>query len=276
MKIPELLRDAYVEGASLGPTREYKERLGWDPFPPPYIELSTNTRMFRYVWRRMHIAHGPPDPRGLQPLNVRLRDLQMLRRFVQTARDLAKYPAFNHRSALTTSFTSLSGHIRTEPDFPPKHEQQSVAIQLRQLHGSDEAAFNNVHGLLMQSANHAQDSDRKLRTEVLKRWGKIRREVLKLSLRDRLEGVSLAIDYDLERVPVWKLEGPSPEEMIKLFFYGDRIHWGNQREEFERLMAEPNQANAYEYEYLIASAEAGYFYMGYARLIEQLVPAARV
>ena len=181
----------------------------------------------------------------------------------------------NHGSALTTSFEASKG-ITTETKFPPRHDQLAFAIQLRQLHGRDDAAFNRVSGLLMRLANQAQDSRRDERVRALKAWGRTRSEMLKLSLQDRLEGVALAVDADLDMVPKWKLKGPSPEEMIKLFFYGDRIHWGAHREEYEKLHAEPNKANEYEFQYLVASGQVAMFYMGYAWLIEEMVPAARL
>ncbi|WP_150460427.1 hypothetical protein [Nesterenkonia ebinurensis] len=97
------------------------------------------------------------------------------------------------------------------------------------------------------------------------------------TLAARLAGRRLTrIDYKLVEVSRWKLERPDPTEMIKLFFYGDRIYWGDRREEYEKLKAEPDKLNEYEFQYLVASGEMALFYMGYAWLIEQMVLAARV
>lgn len=87
-----------------------------------------------------------------------------------------------------------------------------------------------------------------------------------------MQDIALAVRANRPTVSPYKRGGPSPQEKIKLFFYGDRIHWGDKRQEYEELMKEPVPAASSEYEYLVVCGHLALFYMGYSWLLEHLLP----
>lgn len=198
-------------GQAVSPERQtatYLKRIerirdGGEPFAPPYMQLAADKKSFEYIWGHLHIAFDLPNPALVSPLELHLSrdDLRMFRRYVSCARELASYPALNHSSGYSISQGHPGEPVSITSAFPSRHEQQAFAIQLRQLHGTDKASYQQVHGRLIQLAKEATDPASEERFEMLKKWGKARSSLMKQSLSSRIQEIASAVGAEAPTLP---------------------------------------------------------------------------
>lgn len=242
------------------------------PFRPPYAELAEHSEGFDYIWALLHLVFHLPDPKSVPPYKGELSDADQatIKRFIATAKDLAGYGVMNHETQLTKHFGKEIPDDPVETEYPARDVQQGFSIQLRQLHGSDRASFQSVQGIVMPVISTATDDQKEDRKETLKAWGKVRSSLLKKSTKTKADEVMFSIYTASKYLVRFKNSGPSPEELLRMFFYGDRIHWGDHSEEYDDLMSDPVQAAEAEFDYLVSAVELAHFYMGYSKLLEAL------
>lgn len=242
------------------------------PFQPPNTELAKRSDGFNYTWSLLCLVFHLPDPKSVPPYKGELSesDQVTIKRFIATARDLAGYDVMNHETELTMHFGEEMPKGVVEKEYPARDAQQGFSIQLRQLHGSDRASFQSVQGIVMPAISAATDGQKVRRNETVRAWGKARSSLLRKSAKTKASEVMLSIETGSEYLVHFRNSGSSPEELLKMFFYGDRIHWGDRSEEYEALMSDPTQGAVAEFDYLVSAVELAHFYMGYSKLLEVL------
>lgn len=272
-----LIDEVASEGDQLSVTVYAPTKLVTDrrepPFPTPMSDYVLAPKVFDFWWKQLDYVFELPDPWTFPPLPTTLStdELDIVQRYIRIAANLAGSGVLN---ALEEGFDvqipdGPTGIEKIEKRFSPADLQVGFAGLLRQCDSPYERArFERVRGILWQAAEAAHDSERDLRLEHLRTWGgaakALRKKSLDQLLRDKLvrdEGMRV-FEYDEEH---------SPEQLLKIYNYGELLHWGEESEtvaEFERdEFVDSDRRLAY----LEAAGALGQLYVGFGELARRAV-----
>jgi len=197
------------------------------PFEPPLAGAAKRREGFEYWWRQIFYAFDLPDPRLATPLEDPLsaEGLATVSRFIQTSRDLAASAVVSIEvGGFTVKIDDETGEEHVVADFPRRDLQVGFATLLRQCHGqNDEARYDVVFEILRRAVEASSDAGQDERRRELFDWNSavktLRKKSLDQSIRDRFVAEEGWKVWDYE-------EEASPEELIRVFNYGDLIHGG--------------------------------------------------
>jgi hypothetical protein len=250
-------------------------------WPTPMRDLLTTPDAGDFVWRRLQYVFQLPDPRTFPAKATALTadEVVMLGRFVAQARRLAG-----------TSFMGASDRVQINiPDDNdgPEHIEQELSapdittghmVFLRQCYADDEeASFSKVRKVLEARLHQAGES---AALDILKAWRKAHARLLNQSLEEHVQermvveglmpGQSTGPDGQARSMIV--RDPASPMEMLRLFWYGDQIHWGKHREALAAITADPYDEAMWQISARQAASDLAHFYLGFALVVVTALP----
>jgi hypothetical protein len=248
------------------------------PFELPMSEAVRNRDGFSFWWKQLDYIFELDDPRTFPALQVDLGDgTAAVKRYIETANHLADTDAL---SALDRGFfvrledgTGCESEVNA--DFGRKDSQLGLSGLLRHCDSravKDGARFRRIHELLVSAAE--QTADATVRAEQLRQLEAWRVSIELLHsrsvdqcVRDRLvaENGWSAFDYR---------EHYRPDYLIRVYDYGDLLHWGEQTEELAELEADEFLAAYNRFGFFYAAAGLAHLYIGFGELARAAVPAA--
>ncbi|MCH9728970.1 MAG: hypothetical protein K0U84_04695 [Actinomycetia bacterium] len=245
-------------------------------FPPPLVEHATDPTAFEHQWQFLTYAFGLPDPSDFPKLPNALTeaDRTALDRYVAVCTQLAGYSAISHQGGIT--IRASDGKTTYEAIQSSREALDGTAVRFRQLHtsGGGDKGFDVANTILNKHAQQAQDSRRDERIQVLALWGKARKRLKNRTLKNIVARKVLLNN----NCPEDKLgdfanyEGFKPDEMLRLFHYGDLVHHGDRSPELDDLAKDPFKRDYYEHIFMVSLLGLSHLYFGYALLVRAALP----
>jgi hypothetical protein len=207
----------------------------WDPvcrswFPDDAdVSLDWHWKFFQYVFPL-------DDPRDFQvPREPRWSpsELAILDRYLAHSRDLAGTTVLTARNGFSVNMTTSSSEPQIDEKASARDATVGFLTMLRQCYAPGEAAsFKRVHSMVAREVHRdGQDS------ESLKAWKRahaaMRHSHLDHLIVTRAASEGLVPSQVAERNSAHPSQTDSPEQMISAIFYGDSIHWGEERTAIE-------------------------------------------
>lgn len=243
-------------------------------FPPPYADSSANPSGYTYWWQLFKIVFDLPDPRRFPTLSGFSPDeLTVIRRYITCCEELSE-------STLLSSQGGVSVSVKRAPDgtqeekvtakFPPREAIRGTTVLWRQLYSAEErASYSKVRKIIGRRIHNTQDSEHDRRDEVQRRWnwaqGQLRAYLLTF-LADR--AACQAQGWSTDMLPNADVK---PEVLVKLFQYGDLIHWGEGAEELGRLSDDEFKRAWNTMHYLEIVTQLSHFYLGYSLIAKAAI-----
>jgi len=253
-------------------------------FLPPLASRSSNPEGFEFYWRLLQYVFELPDPSGFPPLlaSPAPDEARSIGRYCSAAQELAE-------SALISSSAEFAVHVTRRPDgtfdeevesrfYPSKEITRGFSVLFRQFYSDDDqaASFQAMQRILRRLNDTLKDDDHEDRLKYLKAWGRaqgrLRGYSVKVLVRKQLsDNGRWTMDYGLwtmEKVP--GEDGIPPERLIKMYNYGDLIHWGKEAEATEAVslwQADPFLGPYQQLNFLEAVTGLAHIYMGFSLLI---------
>lgn len=241
------------------------------PFEPPGIAAATDPAGFRFWWQQIHYSFDLPDPALIPLLPSALSDEaeQTVRRFIGTTRDLASASLMSDRGAMTVNVADDGKSEQVVGEFPKRDLQVGFTTLLRQCHGQqDEARLDVAYEVIRRAATAASDADAHDRLQQLYAWHGavigLRKRSLDQRVRDRL--------VSEEGWKVFEYEEPeTPSELIRVFEYGDLIHWGKTREDVVSSDDDEYEAMEQRYAFFRAALGLAHITIGFGELARAVI-----
>lgn len=245
-------------------------------FEPPLIEISLAPDGFRFWWSQIEAIFDIGDPREFPAFpaapTLPAEERSTLDRYVAKSRELAASAALNADGGISVEISDDNQTETVHVDLPAPDLVAGFAALFRQFYAPDErASFRAVSGLLMRRAKEVQDDDSAARVEELKRWGKAAGKLRMFSV-ERLAHEKL---IDEGRFPAFEEitagtypDPENPQQVISTFFYGEHLHWG----EDKAAIIQQRKEDAFEDArsklfFLQAASGLAHLYLGYSVLI---------
>ncbi|MFF0226679.1 hypothetical protein [Streptomyces sp. NPDC004629] len=154
--------------------------------------------------------------------------------------------------------------------FPPREAIRGTTVLFRQLYSNEErASYTKVRKIIGRRIHSTPDPDRDRRDEIQRRWNRAHgqlRAYLLTYMADRT--VCEARGWHTGSIPN---ADAKPEALIKLFLYGDLIHWGDGAEELDQLSSDEAKHAWNTLRYLEVVAQLSHFYLGYSLLAKAAI-----
>lgn len=237
-------------------------------FDPP-ISPEGNKDKYRESWRRLQFAldmASPYDfPRSLQ---FDAKEKAVLARFRQVAMALGDSAVINASWSFKATFKPGQEDV-VDGKLPSNIEMAGFATFLRQCDVQHEkASFNKVQKILGKSLTTQTPEIQAAGGRILKSWRKARADMKKAFIDQlvvrRLVAAGQASPDSMPTYP-W-----TPERLMKMFQYGELIHWGDEKEQLSKVTAvSPGQRRYIEFRFVEAAQYFGYFYVGITALIDR-------
>ena len=238
-------------------------------FPPPLIECGSNRRAFEYQWEKLTYAFGLPDPASFPRPEVDPADLSVLTRFAEVGRRLAGYSAINGNTGLTIA-SAGQGNWRVTAEHPSDEAFAGTSVSFRQLHNNgEEASYDKVKGILFKSARRLPAADMAIFKEKMVAWDEARKSLMNKMLAtlicEKAAPPNTPADFP------FSYRGINPGELIVTYNYGDSLHWGNHRDRFVELTADPTNADYYKHACLNAIMTLSHLYFGVVEIVDEVL-----
>lgn len=252
--------------------------LAW---PTPMRELLANPDGGDYVWMRLHYVFELPDPRKLRPASVVLaaEEERVVARFARHARQLAGATLLGAQDTARFHFGPAMKDIQVETSLSAHDVTVGFMVLLRQCFADDEeASFSRVRQILGRHFHEAGDV---AANNTLKLWKDAHAAMRNKSL-DELAQERLIEEGKLPALlpmPAGSVASPvvrapaSPDLMLRTFWYGDYVHWGDRREEYDTAMLDEWSAANWQIGARKAAVDFTHFYLGFALLVERVLAA---
>lgn len=247
-------------------------------FPAPMVEHARDPHEFEYWAHLIQYAFDDlDDPRTISPLSGSLSATEeaTVRRYIAKAELLADRTVLNLAVTLSVEQVPGGGQVAT-PSLPHREAIDGFTMPFRQFYANDEeASLHVVRGTLMPRALAASDGDMQPRVDAVIRWtkaiGSARSRMLDHLVLDKLidngEYVASAAET------AWIPDRDNPEQVISGYFYGDDVHWSSRRGHAAMLDARSPADDAYyRFRYLIATTGLAHLYLGFATLLQRVMP----
>lgn len=235
-------------------------------FPPPMAAVSVAPDRFDFAWKLLQYCFDFPDPAtahatGHQPTE---NDRLVLGRFVAKATSLAASPFLAYPSAMTVNLTG-DGEDQIEEiekNFPNEESERGFMALLRQFaHDSEPASFKCVQQIaVLHDSKFGEPNG-----ELLRAWGKYHKKLLTRS------PVGWGYVKALEGRPMSEIpraHDPRVDQLLRTYFYGDIIHFGEGRDELQRLSADAFSDAHHRMSLYEGASGLAMYYMGYATVLQ--------
>ena len=239
-------------------------------FTPPMIGLAQSPKGFIYHWKIIQRVFDLPNPANFPPLGINsltTDEHASAHRYIQTAKDLASSSFISSEARVDGSIENGEVQV-TASGFPSREVFVGFSTLFRQLYSaSDPCSFQNVKSILGRANTTAADSASTQRQQLLKKWG---------SAEGRMKGYSLTelLAMQLEKEGSWsanmtpRLHDLNPQQLISLYFSGDVMHWGSERDKLALFKAESDISAARELDFMAALIAFSHIYIGFAVLAQ--------
>jgi hypothetical protein len=247
-------------------------------FPPPYADRSSNPDGYSYWWQLFRLVFDLPDPSKFPKLSgFSDEEIIRIRRFVSCCEELAESTLLSHKVSLKLNWTNSEDGTQTEKitaDFPPRESVRGTTVLFRQIYSNEElASYNAVRKIIGRRAAEQGDEHRDHRTEMQKRWngaqGKLRAYLLTY-LADKMVHDSLKTSGQPDGLAL-PGHDVKPEAIIRLFQYGDLIHWGSGAQEMGELTQSEFLLKWNTMHYLEVVTQLSHFYLGYSMIARKAI-----
>lgn len=241
------------------------------PFNPPAIRLASDPAGFNHWWRQMVYVFDLPDPLSFPPILASWADADrlVLDRFVSVTHGLAASGVVSSGASVQVQPPVDGMPEAVTVDFPPMDLQAGFSTLLRQCHESkhDPARYDCVRRILVAASKDLSDPERSDRLATLEVWNRARKRLLHRSL----EG--LMCDAFVERegwAAFQRTEECTPKDLLRIFNYGDLIHWASARDDV--VPPEDAYSAAHQrFAFLQAAVGLAHFYIGFGELVRAAV-----
>lgn len=248
-------------------------------FAPPYADRSANPNGFSYWWQMMQLVFDLPNPHRFPALpDFSQGDRKILHRYVATCQELAESTVLSHKGGVTVKIKDQNAEPDLRIDFPPKEAIRGTTVLFRQLANPGElASYSKVRKIVGKRIHEARDAHTAQREEWQKGWNSAHSQLNAGLLPAMADRKALTLRGAHPSVLVVG-EDVRPQELIKIFQYGDLIHWGDKLEAHEALHQDPYSSAFETMNFLQVVSQLGHFYLGYSLLVraamgEQTIPA---
>jgi hypothetical protein len=243
-------------------------------FPPPYADRTKNPAGYAYWWQLFKLVFDLPDPRGFPPLTgFQPAELEVIRRYIASCEELSESTVLSSNGGVTVNIKrgdDGSTHETVTANFPPREAIRGTTVLFRQLYSTKErASYSAVRKLVGRRIHECADTDRDRRDQTQKSWNKAQgqlRAYLLTFLADR--AACEAKGWGTAMIPNADVK---PEEVVKLFQYGDLIHWGEGAEAFGKLSEDKFNHAWNTLHYLETMIQLSHFYLGYSLLAKAAI-----
>ncbi|WP_158716501.1 hypothetical protein [Streptomyces sp. NRRL S-1314] len=243
-------------------------------FPPPYADRTANPDGYSYWWQLFRLVFDLPDPRNFPALDSFSADeLTVIKRYIRCCEELAESTVLSSDSSIKLHVTRADDGTQTEnftANFPPREAIRGTTVLFRQLYSNAErASYTKVRQIIGRHIHGTQDADRDRRDEMQRRWNRTHgqlRAYLLTYMADRV--VCEARGWHTGMIPNAEVK---PEELTKLFLYGDLIHWGDGAEELDQLSSDEVTHAWNTLRYMQVVAQLSHFYLGYSLLAKAAI-----
>jgi hypothetical protein len=231
-------------------------------------------------WKFFQYVFPLKDPRAFPALpnpdwsNDGRRTLD---RYVSHIRDLANATVLTAKNGYHVYMATVD----SEPEITETVSARDVTVgfltMFRQCYAAgEEASFTRVSGLLARELTR-----RKMDIGPLKAWrraeGTLRHTHLDHLILCQAAADGLVPQHLAEDDASHPDRAASPQQMIATVFYGDTIHWGDQRSAIEAWSAEsPVIAVKRRFDALRAAVQLGHFYVGFGAVVGRATGALAV
>lgn len=241
------------------------------PFVPPGSDAGGDPASLSHWWRQLCYVFDLADPRSITPFPVPLDDEHRTaaERFIGTTRQLAASTLLNSMSGVTVYQEHPGNDPVTTVDFPPFDLQAGFAVTLRQCDDpSEPASFSQVKNALALACKQATDANASARVATVEAWGRATKRLQGRSVeqlvRDRFVSEEGWRGFDFT-------EAHSPRQLVKMFNYGDLIHWNAKTD--VRAGTPEFLAVWQQYEFFAAAVGLAHIYIGFGELAGTLLAA---
>lgn len=232
-------------------------------FPPPYLRYAAAPAKFDYAWRQLQFAFEFVDPSTAHPADASPTepDLALIKRFTEKAKSLARSPFLAYPTTMTIHLSDSDTEAVTT-DFPHEENERGFMTLLRQFANEHEpASFKAVQSV-------ATLDDRRRRSgsneAILRNWGKYHKKLLH-------RPPAVWLQHKAHPGEPWDKmvhgNGPRIDVLLRTYFYGDLIHFGEGRDDLEALNADTFGAAWYRMLLFDGATGLAMYYMGYAELL---------
>lgn len=224
-----------------------------------------------WTWKFFQYVFPLGDPRNFSALGDRewsQAEVTVLDRYLSHARDLAQASALTATSGYSVHMATPQAEPEVVENVSPRDATVGFLTMFRQCYAPDEpASFKRAYDLVARET-HRQERD----GEPLKTWRRAHADLRRTHL-DHLILVQAATDGHVpqhlaERNASHPSELDSPQQMLSALFYGDSIHWGDQRPVIEAWNRHhPAIAVKRRFDALRAAIHLGHLYVGFAAVV---------
>jgi len=239
------------------------------PFDPPGLDAGGDPAAFAHWWRQFVYVFELDDPRNVTPLTkqLALADATNAQRLVEVTERLAASSLLSSSTGVTVHQEHPGSEPVTTVDFPTFEIQAGFAVTLRQCDDPDEpASFSKVKNALALACKGSDDPAAEVRSAKVEAWGNAVKRLHQRSaeqlVRDRFVAAEGWRGFDFQ-------EAYSPRQLVKMFNYGELIHWSAKsdvRSDTPEFLALWQQ-----YEFLVAAAGLAHLYVGVGELVRALL-----
>jgi hypothetical protein len=234
------------------------------PFAPPGSDAGGNPASLDHWWRQLSYVFDLADPRTVTPLPVSLDHESRMdaERFIGTTRHLVASTLLNSMSGVTVHQEHPGNEPVTTVDFPLFDLQAGFAVTLRQCDDPAEpASFSRVKNALALACKQATDPGASSRAAIVEAWGRATKRLQARSaeqlVRDRFVSEEGWRGFDFN-------ETHSPRQLVKMFNYGELIHWSAKTD--VRAGTPEFLAAWQQYEFFAAAVGLAHIYIGFGEL----------
>jgi len=239
-------------------------------FPPPLASHSPSPEAFQFWWHMLQYVFELPDPATFPaiPVQPTAAEARAMDRYCDAATDLAE-------SALLSGAAEFRLSVRRHADgtfsekiqskFASKEITRGFATLFRQFYSTEESAgFQEMQRILRRLNDEARDGAHDTRVNYLSTWGKAQGRLRRFPLKDCVESRAMG-HSTMDQTPS---EYPDvPERLIKLYNYGEYIHWAEGAETLSEWNADPFRAAHQQMRFLESIGGLAHLYMGFSLLV---------
>jgi hypothetical protein len=221
-----------------------------------------------FAWRTLQFCFDFPDPASVRRSSVELEveELEVASRFVEKSESLARSPFLAHPTRMSVKVDIRDGRQteEIETDFPNEESERGFLALLRQFaHADETASFKRVQDIAMRTDN----SEGSPNGETLRAWGKYHRKLL---ARTPTAWTYRKVLSNMPEEAIPHQRDPRVDQLLRTYFYGEVIHFGEGRDDLARLSpdafwAANNRMTLYE-----GASGLAHFYMGYATVVANI------
>lgn len=241
---------------------------------PDYMPSLSRTNGIAHFWPLIQAYTGLENPEDFPAFEwtPSVADRRMLARYVQTCEHLAGSALMNSQAGIKVNWHAVTGKARVVKNLGRPDEIAGYLALFRQLFNpKDEASFVKVRNVIGRAAHeHGADAAQAMLTSwkraeaalLSTHMDRMKAEVAKKMARGRDPIIASETGHRM-----WVEEDVTPNELIRAYFYGDALHWGESAERLERWKADP-LTDAFMERHMISDAILlGHFYMGFATIV---------